>query len=99
VIRKNSHLTGLKSMLKMVPSLMFVLRTFVDGIRRWPFYVKVFNPLSTSYASSPLAQYYNRTGLEKKRMYDEQVHEVERALFLLWYLVGLVQLQLLSTKD
>ena len=45
------------------------------------FDVKVFNPLATSYASSPLAQCYRRAELDKRRMYDERVREVERGTF------------------
>ena len=42
------------------------------------FDVKVFNPLATSYA---LAQCYHRAELDKKRMYDELLHEVKRGTF------------------
>ena len=45
------------------------------------FDVKVFNPLATSYSSSPLAQCYRRAELDKKRMCDEQIREVERGTF------------------
>ena len=45
------------------------------------FDVKVFNPLDASYSSSPLAQCYCRAELDKKRMYDARIHEVERGTF------------------
>ena len=45
------------------------------------FDVILFNSLATSYASSPLAQCYRQAELDKKRMYDERVCEVERGTF------------------
>ena len=45
------------------------------------FYVKVFNPFASTYASSPLAQCYRRTEHDKKRMYDERIGEVENGTF------------------
>ena len=47
--------------------------------RRIAFFdIKVFNPLASSYVSSPLAQCFRCAELHKKRMYDERVREVER---------------------
>ena len=45
------------------------------------FDIKVFNPLASTYASSPLAQCYRRAELDKKRKYDERIREVERGTF------------------
>ena len=45
------------------------------------FDIKVFNPLASTYASSPLAQCYRRAELDKKRRYDERIREVERGTF------------------
>jgi len=45
------------------------------------FDVKVFSPLAASYSSFPLTQCYRWTELDKKRMHDEQIHEVERGTF------------------
>ena len=45
------------------------------------FDIKVFNPLAATYASSPLAQGYRRTELDKKRKKDERIREVERGTF------------------
>ena len=50
--------------------------------RRMAFFdIKVFNPLASSYASSSLARCFRCAKLDKKCMYDEQVHEVERGIF------------------
>ena len=45
------------------------------------FDIKVFNPLASTYASSPLAQCYRWAELDKKRRYDERIREVERGTF------------------
>jgi len=45
------------------------------------FDIKVFSHLASSYASSYLAQFFCRAEFNKKRMYDERVHEVERGTF------------------
>ena len=45
------------------------------------FDVKVVNPFASTYASSPLAQCYCRAELDKKRMYDERIREVENGTF------------------
>ena len=45
------------------------------------FDIKVFIPLVFSYASTPLGQCFCRAELDKKHMYDERVHEVERGTF------------------
>ena len=42
---------------------------------------KVFTPLASTYASSPLAQCYRQAELDKKRKYDERICEVERGTF------------------
>ena len=47
--------------------------------RRMAFFdIKVFNTLASSYVSSPLAQCFRHAELDKKRIYDERVREVER---------------------
>ena len=45
------------------------------------FDVKVFNPFTSTYASSPLAQCYHRAELDKRQKYDERICEVERGTF------------------
>ena len=45
------------------------------------FDITVFNPLVSTYASSPLAQCYCKAELDKKRKYDERICKVERDLF------------------
>jgi len=56
--------------------------SFWGGDRRMAFFdIKVFNPLASSYVSSPLAQCFRCAELHKKRMYDERVCEVERGTF------------------
>ena len=72
-------------MLKMVPSLMSV-QSFRGRDRRLAYFdIKVFNPLATTYASSPLAQCYCQAELDKIRKHAERIHEVERGTFLLWF--------------
>ena len=68
-------------MLKMVPSLMSV-QSFRGRDRRLAYFdIKVFNPLATTYASSPLAQCYCQAELDKIRKHAERIHEVERGTF------------------
>ena len=65
------------------------------------FDIKVFNPLASTHASSPLAQCYRRAELDKKRKYDERICEVERGTFspLVFFLVAWVpQLQLFTNE-
>ena len=45
------------------------------------FDIKGFSPLAASYSSSPLAQCYRQAELDKKRMCDERIREVERGTF------------------
>ena len=45
------------------------------------FYVRVFNPFAQSHCNSPLAQCYRKQELEKKRVYEERVREVEHGTF------------------
>ena len=66
------------------------------------FDIKVFNPLASTHASSPLAQCYGQAELDKKRKYDERIREVERETFSLWFFLLLVawvpQLQLFTNE-
>ena len=45
------------------------------------FDVRVFNPFAQSHCNSPLAQCYRKQELEKKRVYEERVREVEHGTF------------------
>ena len=55
--------------------------SFCGQDRRLAYFdVKVFNPLASTHASSPLAQCYRWAELDKKRKYDERI-EVERGTF------------------
>ena len=45
------------------------------------FDVKVFNPLTKTYSSTSLPQCYRRAELEKKRMYEEHIREIEHGSF------------------
>ena len=45
------------------------------------FDVKVFNPFAPTYGSISLSQCYRRAELEKRRMYEERVREVELGSF------------------
>ena len=50
--------------------------------RQKPFFdVKVFNPLATTYSSTSLSQCYSRAELEKRRMYEERIREIEHGSF------------------
>ena len=73
----NSSITD-QPMLKMVLAWMLVQRISGVEIGGWR---KGFNPFASTYASSPLAQCYCRAELDKKRMYDERICEVENGTF------------------
>ena len=45
------------------------------------FDVKVFNPYAKTYRDTPLANCYRKCGLQKKRSYEERIHEVEHGSF------------------
>ena len=45
------------------------------------FDVKVFNPFAPTHCSVSLPQCYRRAELEKKRKYEERIHEVEHGTF------------------
>ena len=45
------------------------------------FDVRVFKPFAQSHCNSPLAQCYRKQELEKKRVYEERVREVEHGTF------------------
>ena len=45
------------------------------------FDVKVFNPLAPTYSSTSLTQCYRRAELEKRRMYEERIQEIEHGSF------------------
>ena len=50
--------------------------------RQKPYFdVKVFNPLAPTYSSSSLPQCYRRAELEKRRMYEERIREIEHGSF------------------
>ena len=56
--------------------------SFWDWDRRLAYFdINVFNPLASTYASSPLVQCYYWAELDKKRKYDERIREVERGTF------------------
>ena len=48
-------------------------RTFSD--------VRVFNPFAQTHCNTPLAHCYRKHELEKKRVYEERVREVEHGTF------------------
>ena len=45
------------------------------------FDVRIFNPFAQSYQDTSLPQCYRRNEMEKRRVYDEQVREVEHGSF------------------
>ena len=45
------------------------------------FDVKVFNPYAKSYCDTPLANCYRKCELQKKRSYEEHIHEVKHGSF------------------
>ena len=53
-----------------------------DRKQRAFFDVKVFNPSAKSYRDIPVLKCYKRCGQQKKRAYEERIHEVEHGSFL-----------------
>ena len=54
---------------------------FWDHRQKAYFDVKVFNPLAPTYGSTSLPQCYRRAELEKRRMYEERIREIEHGSF------------------
>ena len=54
---------------------------FWDHRHKAYFDVKVFNPLAPTYGSTSLPQCYRRAELEKRRMYEERIREIEHGSF------------------
>ena len=91
------HSVGIEPSLQPVTEEQFEHRTAIrdDGARLdivaqsfWGrdrqsafFDVRVFNPYAPCYRNSSLAQCYRKNELEKKRAYEERVHEVEHGSF------------------
>ena len=58
-----------------------VAEGFWDHRQKAYFNVKVFNPLAPTYSSTSLPQCYRRAELEKRRMYEDRIREVEYGSF------------------
>ena len=68
---------------RMVPDYIdIVAQSFWGRDRQSAFFdVRVFNPYTPCYRSSTLAQCYWKNELEKKRVYEERVREIEHGSF------------------
>ena len=58
-----------------------VTEGFWDHRQKAYFDVKVFNPLAPTYSSTSLPQCYRWVELEKRRMYEERIWEIEHGSF------------------
>ena len=58
-----------------------VAEGFWDHRQKAYFDVKVFNPLAPTYSSISLSQCYRRAELEKRRLYEERIREIEHGSF------------------
>ena len=58
-----------------------VAEGFWDHRQKAYFDVKVFNPLAPTYSSISLSQCYRRAELEKRRLYEEHIREIEHGSF------------------
>ena len=58
-----------------------VAEGFWDHRQKAYFDVKVFNPLAPTYSSISLSQCYRQAELEKRRLYEERIREIEHGSF------------------